>query len=405
MARHDHQGFILPLAVLLVVILTISGTAFMQHDYLERRMVMNTVDNHGGFYLANAGMERARETFKIPNDFTWTSVLNGAYDGPINPGPDYPVDPAPVFCPLCLCGANSTSGCVMPSFGALVASGIPFDPTFDDGQYEVRAFNNEPGTTDTDQQLTIRALGTLRGEQKLLEVEVLAVSGLDLINCLGSPSTPCPTRINGRPTRDPADGRDPSSHLALPALTYPLTDARNYYRPETQAANFPSLTQRTYAGSIQDDSYYFIAGNATVQNVSGNNVIVFSTGMLTVRTGTVLTNTILIGVSGVQFQGNGTITAPLPSPAVISGGDVTRTSGRTTIYGTIYSEGTINVNPIDVHGALIGAQVEIQGSSTYTDDHATDPNYLKYYAFMPGFTYPSELKTAVTVFGGWREIQ
>lgn len=61
--------------------------------------------------------------------------------------------------------------------------------------------------------------------------------------------------------------------------------------------------------------------------------------------------------------------------------------------------------PVTVHGVVIGNQVKIQGSSTYTDDHSTDSNYLKYYALMPGFTYPPELKTAVTVSGGWREIR
>ena len=73
--RNDH-GFILPMAVLLVLILSISGLSFMHLDFLERRMAMNNVDNHGGFYLANAGLERARETFKIPLDtLLWTDVL------------------------------------------------------------------------------------------------------------------------------------------------------------------------------------------------------------------------------------------------------------------------------------------------------------------------------------------
>src|SRR3989338_8005234 len=90
----SKRGFILPLAVLLVVILSISGTAFMHHDYLERRMATNNLDNQAAFYLANAGIERARETFKLPQpDQLWTRVLNGTYDGPINPGLDYPLDP------------------------------------------------------------------------------------------------------------------------------------------------------------------------------------------------------------------------------------------------------------------------------------------------------------------------
>ena len=43
------QGFILPMTVLLVIILGISGAGFMHLDFLERRMGLNNVDNHGAF--------------------------------------------------------------------------------------------------------------------------------------------------------------------------------------------------------------------------------------------------------------------------------------------------------------------------------------------------------------------
>src|SRR3990167_6934135 len=107
MARAKNRGFILPLSILLVVILAISGTSFMQHDFLERRMASNTADNLAAFYLANAGIERARATFKIPQfgtppTPTWTPVLTG-YDGPdAGTEPDYyQLDPNPN--PSCLC--------------------------------------------------------------------------------------------------------------------------------------------------------------------------------------------------------------------------------------------------------------------------------------------------------------
>src|SRR3989338_435018 len=44
--RASERGFILPLSILLVIILGISGMGFMQHDYLDRRMSSNTVDNY-----------------------------------------------------------------------------------------------------------------------------------------------------------------------------------------------------------------------------------------------------------------------------------------------------------------------------------------------------------------------
>ena len=57
---NGERGFILPMAILLVLVLSISGAGFMQHDYLERVMTLTNVSNHDAFYLANAGIERAR---------------------------------------------------------------------------------------------------------------------------------------------------------------------------------------------------------------------------------------------------------------------------------------------------------------------------------------------------------
>ncbi len=447
----DRRGFILPLAVLLVVILTISGTAFMQHDYLERRMAMNTVDNHGGFYLANAGIERARETFKIPDDQTWTTVLNGTYDGPINPGPDYPVDPSPEFGALGLCGQDTTSGCVIPSFGALVNSDIPFGGTFDDGQYEVRAFNNEPGKTDTDQILTYRARGTVRGEKKLIEIQAKAVSGLDLVNCQGDPGAPCPNVAHGNPGQylQPADGREPDSHPLLPSLP-PLIDPNN--PSQCNPANFycdanhfnnplqaPYVTQSITLGSgmtlssqttsgnnvkIQNNTFYLVTGDVTVSDISVNHdVVIYSLGQVHVSSPQVtITNTILIGATGIRFNGDLSINAttpPAPYPAIISQGDIIQASASITIYGNIFASSpldpsdpayvplTVNLNPIKIHGIVIGDIVETQGGAgtLYTDDHATDPNYLKYYVLMPGFKYPQDLKTTVAAVGSWRELQ
>lgn len=407
-----EQGFILPLAVLLVIILTISGTAFMQHDYLERRMAMNNVDNHGGFYLANAGIERAHETFKLPPDNTWTLVLNGAY-------PDYPKDPSPVFCPLCLCGPNPSSGCVIPSFGALVNSGIPFDAAFNAGQYEVRAFNNEPSLTDTDQILIVRVLGTVRGEQKLLEATIRAIADVNLMNC-GSGST-CPNSVSGNPGQDAADGRRPAVG-PVPLLThdpgyYPLTDSRNYYRFDLHPEHFsaplvPNFLVPNAQGKIdldvQNDSYYLITDPTAKVTVSSaglrTRVVVYSLAQVTIN-GVDLDNSIIISSNAIDLKGNNTISAPLPYPAVVSGSDITGGDAHLVIHGTLYAAGTINVNPIDVYGAVIGNNVQIQGSSTYTDGHLVDPNYLKYYAIMPGFYYPPELLKTVTVPGGWRELQ
>jgi len=431
MALRRLRGFILPLAVLLVLILTISGTAFMHHDYLERRMATNNLDNQGAFYLGNAGIERARETFKIPQtDQTWTSVLNGTYDGPINPGPDYPVDPTPVFCPLCLCGPNAASGCVIPSFGALVNSGIPFDAMFGAGQYEVRAFNNELSLTDTDQILIFRALGTIRGEQKLLEVTVLATSAGNLITCSVDP---CPSKANGQPTDcdittnptcDPMPGREPGIG-PIPEPDFPLTDPQNYYRidttlnPVAQAAkrdaNFKDIDDNPLLSAYDDfvgntnlnpadNTYYFVDGDVTLQNDTATNVVIFATGQLEIKANVTLTNAVLVGVQGVNFSGNAEIRAPdvpyLHYPVVFSGDEVTQSSGSANVFGNVYAVGTVDINPLDIQGATFGNGVEIQGSSDFSDDAN-----LRYYTLMKGFVYDPADQTMTMLPGTWRELQ
>lgn len=387
----DQAGFILPLSIMLILMLAISGTSFMQLDYLERRMSTNTVYNHDAFYLANAGIERGRETFKIDtagSNPTWTPILDGTSPYALQ-DPPHPV--------LCVAGKN----CVIPVFGVVVESPEPpFEAGFAAGSYAVRAFNDaaEAGNVDVNGILTIRAMGNVGSEQKVLETTLMATSALNLINC--STGTICPSDVNGNPTQDAAPGREPAVG-PVPTLDPPLSSSDNYYR---QPGNFP-VTVQPYAGTIESNSYYLISGDVTIQGVEADNVIIFVEGDLTINTSNNLTNTIFIATGNVTLAGNGTISAPLPHPAIISGADVSKSSGSATVYGAIYAEGTLNLNPIDVHGVLIGTTVEIQGSSTFTDDHETDTNYLKYYALMPGFDYSSELKTNAVIPGSWKELQ
>ncbi len=392
----NEKGFVLPLSVLLMLVLSISGINFLFFDLMEKKTGQNEFDNQGAFYLASAGMERARESFKAPGPvYNWTSTLNDSSKTDTTPDarlcPFY--DPAN---PL------TNRGCVIPPFGAVVsgANSLGFDSLFDRGSYQVRAFNDEPGTTDTNSRVTFRALGNINGQEKLVELQGLhTVTGMNLINCLGDSGDPCPDRINGNPTVDAMDGRDPDSSPVLPTPSNPLTSSSNYYR---QIGNFPTLAACTFTGTLQSNCYYFISGNATIKNASASNVIIFATGTLSVKTGNTLNDTILIGVNKVEFQGNGTIRAPSSYPAVISAGNVTKSSGSATIYGNIYAGGTINFNPIDVHGALIGNTIEIQGSgSTYTDD-----NNPAYYDPMPGFYYPPELLSNESIGSDtWSEIE
>ena len=418
MRRKRNAGFILPLSVVLVMLLGISGLSFMQLDWLERRVTLNEVDNHGAFYLAQTGIARAQDLLKIDTQSVpnWTTVLAGLTPDPNRAGNS-------------LCPSSLTLKCgIIPSIGATVVSpdNLAFVTTlFDTGSYEIRAFNDAEsevaGDTDYNGFITVRARGTIRGEHKVLESTIQAVSTVNLINCVTGdcPSQPCNDTTTPRCLA--ADGREPAVG-PVPTPTFPLADTRNYYREPHNFPNFITNGNSTtnYSGTLSDSTYYNLTGDVTLTNVTGNSVVVFTTGKLTVKTNANLTNAILIGAGGVEFQGSSAISAP-PTlqtgrqyPAVISGGNITSSSGDITgsgggptISGNVYAQGAVNLNSVDVvHGAVFGNQVTLQGTGTYTDDHGTDSNYFKkYYAPMPGFTYAPEMLTTVTVTGTWREIE
>ena len=108
MKRFMEGGFILSLTVLLIVILSISGIGFMNLDFHERLQTLNTVGNHGAFYLASAGIERAREDLKIPDTLSWTTVLTGS-------NPAYPKDNGSLSPQdyVLLCPFGAAKGCLL----------------------------------------------------------------------------------------------------------------------------------------------------------------------------------------------------------------------------------------------------------------------------------------------------
>ena len=404
MRPKNEKGFVVPLAMLLMVVLTISGTSLMQYHFLELRMAMNEVDNHGAFYLANASIERARDAFKIPDTLKWTSVLNDAAKN--DPSPD-----------IALCPDAANRGCVIPPFGATVntGAGLPFEGTFDAGQYEARAFDNKssgpyPDLNDDDGILAFRARGTIHGEKKIIEVSIKATSTLKLINCQGGTGAACPEQTNGNPGVTPMPGREPLATSTLPAFDYPLTDSRNYYRTTSNfglpvtTLNCPSKGKaEVNLSSLADNTYYKVNCDLVVQGTGTNNhIVLFSTGNIAVKSGVTLSNGIIVGATGITLSGNVSISAPLPYPALVSTSVTSKANSSVQIYGTIYSSGAINLNPIDVHGTLIGADVQIQGGSgtLFTDD-----NNLAYYTLMPGFVYTNDQKTTVTIANSWKEIK
>ena len=406
----NKKGFILPLSVLLVLVLTISGTGFMQHDYLERRMATNNVDNHGAFYLASAGLERARATLKAninPNGtLDWAAILNGTKPG-------YVVDSSPD--PL-LCPHAATRNCIILPFGPSVsAPGLPFDGTLTDGQYRVRAFNDaaEAGNADVNSIITIQAVGEMQGERKVLRVNVTARSGLNLINCEGEILAACPEESSGA-SLSYLDGREPASFPALPQW-----DQTYYHNP----ANLPCAASDTIAGDatfvpgppvnpgdvqLQSDHCYFVSGDVTVQNVGAGfqRVVIFGDQSLRVTGSAGLTDSLLMSLGDLRLEGTVVTDALPPYPALIAGGNITKGLFSVQVVGAIVAEGSVGSslganNPNQVQGIIIGRDVFLNAPGTTVTDTA---NPL-YYAFMPGFTYPDELIAAPAVPQTWEEIQ
>ena len=88
---------------------------------------------------------------------------------------------------------------------------------------------------------------------------------------------------------------------------YPMTDTRHYYRDDTGSggkfsANFPDLLtaylrlEPDKHGRVdiepEDGTYYFVDGDVELKNDSASNVVIFSTGQITVGTGVNLNGTV-----------------------------------------------------------------------------------------------------------------
>ena len=431
----SERGFILPLSVLLVIVLAISGTSFMQHDYLERRMVMNNVDNHTAFYLANAGIERARATMKISNDvtagLTWTPTLQ-------------PTDPAFIDSDLSspvhqlLCGREP---CIIPPFGAIVdAPDFPFDGTFDRGQYSVRAFDNFEATegekeedqdwdTDTDQRITLRAVGLVGNEQKVIEATIFATSSLKMINCdedfdsnLGAPNGTCPTSYNcaggaggNDCVKSDLPGRDPGSfdpdQLPKPQPgfynnkdSFPGLAGATFIAPNDTIEIKPGR-QPLPLGLAENTYYYFDAREVIIYpfSTTANNVIVYVTGRLTIKSNT-LNQTVLIG-NGITLDGGVDLKSSPPFPALISMGGGITANGAINIEGNIWSSGQINLNAQNMRGTITGINGKINLNVGNMEDHPQFSQDLIYYEPMRGFNYPLGQISPGIAPGTWREIE
>jgi hypothetical protein len=414
--RDGEGGFVLAIAIILVVVLTISGTSFLQHSYLELRLAATEQDRQQAFYLAHTGLDRARAVAKIPEDHAWTFVLDGTYDEDGNGEPDYPVDSKPPCLPgkppRCLCPPQLSRGCAIPPFQAaarrpeliktsgvpVAAPDLPFDETFAAGDYTVRIFNNEPDVADTDQQVTVRALGTIRGQQKLLEATIQATSALGIANCLGERGTPCPTDVRHDFELAHRDNREPRTVPELPALN------RAFY---SQPRNFPwieavFMLTGDVELTLEDGEFYFVDGDVSIRVADASNVVVFSTGDIRVKGDVQLSDAILVALGEIRLQGNVVLSAPAPSPPYPAAAAVEgiRIEGPVEVSGPVYSGGAISWNGGALHGLLIGAEVLI-GDLPST---MTDGGESALYELMPGFDYPYELRTAVVVPGTWRTL-
>lgn len=391
------------MSVLLVLILAISGTSFLQHGYLEQSLVLRETDNQAAFYLANAGLERGLSAFNISissdGGFAWTPVLSV-------------IDPDPALCP------DVSQGCGSPPFGSRVLPpDYPFDAGgFDRGEYAVRAINNggpgDQGIEDGDSRVNLRARGTIGGEEKIIQILVQADSGLKLVNCdrLYHPTNgDCPTDLQGSDVI-PLPGREPASFSAadLPVVNPSFFSQANHYpwtltpRPITTNTTLTSIT-------IQSGSFYFNSNPSVVitldSNADANRVVVYSEGPVVLDHGTDLTDSVIVGLGGVTMNHGASVRAPLPYPAVVSQGNISLGNDHgVDVFGTVYSSGG---GVLAGHGTRIYGMVIGVGGAVVLDNgtKVDDEGNRNYYAVMPGFQYDETLVSAEVIPDTWRELQ
>ncbi len=480
--RNDEGGFILPLAMILIIVLTVSGMSFLHLDFLERRVALNAGDNQSAFYLASAGLERGRGTFffdvnPLTGDLSWTTVLNTNGQGNPNLYPS-DVNGDPLLCPDFLALNN---GCVIPPFQTqannpvvqqngdpVVSPDRPFVAgLWDDGSYNVRAFNNESGLVDTDAIITVRALANVRGEQKLLEIQMQAKLDLKAANTLlGRPAdndtndfngflngrTGPPVQTVGNPTVDFLPDNDPASFPQLPGLlnrnnnqvldpdsSYtnwwpgrnPVRRQSNYYHdpsffpfvmnPVTNVPNVINIPDNGNAtpyvldvcGGIQENTYYRIEDDLDLVNTCGNltprSNLVFVVGKTQAQGRTVeIHNNVYLDntviVSYAHVDFFGTSSLHAPSPyPAIVAGE--------GIHG--------NSSQAEIHGNLYaleditGQFKEIRGIMIADDITLQGPTLYSDKTAqgqevdkrLPGFGIPADFQKKVIPFGSWQEVE
>jgi hypothetical protein len=412
-------------------------------------MTLAEADSQAAFYLAQSGLERARESYKSgfsAGKVSWNDVLLGKNAA-------YPEDSSP-YCwasppsdSVCLCPPGLNHGCAMPAFQTVLRNpsviqvnghgvvwpDIPIAGMFASGSqdsvwYSVRAFNDTAGedwnNRDGNGIMIVRAVGVVRGEVKVVESQLLA-AGIGLINCLGEPGDPCPSVTKGSPKIEPTIGHDPRSAQELPYLDSPLSSPANYYRTvktldndkglqELVARPMPAtdvflVTHPTQLDDVklEDNSLYYSTHNITVGrdtdgfNDAAGHVVIISLGTLKLDEGVVLTNAVLAGGNEVRInlKAGDLVRAARAHPAIISENRVTN-SDNGKIEGNIYASQSVDLSGVSVKGVIISPTVNIQGSGTITDalcDYCYDA--------MPGFVYPEEFLTSTIRQSTWRELK
>ena len=213
------------------------------------------------------------------------------------------------------------------------------------------------------------------------------------------------------------EGREPASFPTLPFLDPPLSDPDNYYRNPGNLPGLNDCSSSLPSGNvqltdhpngpndvqIQDNCYYFTNNNVKIDHVNSgrHDIFVVSLGQIEVGSSVeLLLDTSLVGEDTVRLKGGVELHAPLPYAAIISSGAV-QADANVVIYGAVLSTGEVNLNPVNVHGPVIGNPVEIQGGegSLFTDD-----DNEAYYDLIPGVTYPPELLTNASSPNSWNEI-
>ena len=367
---NSESGVILPIVIILMVALTITGIAFLSASVLENQLVMREVYKNQAFYLADAGIDHLLVKLKAGEDKPqippWTNLGEGDYMvvGSYDATPPYAISTGRI-----IKGEQEILRKIKVVIDkrSIFAYGVFGDEkVLMKGTPEVSSYYYNDPSWPTDEA----QVGTNSSDPAAIELKGGAFISGDASSGVGSDPDVAISADPGAITGDRA---------ALPEhIDLPLVDV-----PEFSPEMGPLSVTGGAIDDISADAKYSavtIQGELTITS-SGDlvfdSLVIEGSGKIIIP-GDVSVRIFVIG-DPCRLGGNA-VENMSENPAqfgLYGAGDCTEIdlAGTTDFYGTVYAPGAdVKVTGTgDVHGALVGKTVELPGTARiYCDASLAD---------------------------------